>query len=223
MGDSHTETLARAASDRLLDRPALSTVVIGATAVGLRNPNSRTNAVEAFLQALTPFNPRKIPVIQLGEVDCGFVIWYRARKHGEPVEAQFAASLAAYAAFVDRLRALGYATVVLTGAALPTIRDGQDWGEIANARREVTATLAERTALTLRYNAGIAAIAAARDLPFVDLTPQTLDPATNTVAEDFRHPDPGNHHLHPARTAALWASQLNALDLPGARKLRISA
>lgn len=214
VGDSHVEGFSAAAERGLLARPALFTKVGGATAVGMRNPNSKTDALGAFRRALSPCNRHKTPVIQLGEVDCGFVIWYRAQKYGEDIDLQLAQSVDALFAFVDELLRMGYARVVLTGATLPTILDGQDWGEIAKARREVTAKLKDRTDLTLRYNARLRNGAAARGLPYIDLSHEVLDPRTGLVSQYFRHSDPRDHHLDPARIAPLWASALNALEAP---------
>lgn len=85
VGDSHLRGIRRAAERGLIKRGCVFTQVPGATAVGLRNPNSTTNALETFRAALLP-RRNVIPVIHLGEVDCGFVIWYRAEKYGESLE-----------------------------------------------------------------------------------------------------------------------------------------
>lgn len=211
IGDSHIDAIRRAAEQGLLNRPAAFKSVGGATAVGLRNPNSFSDALSRFRAEILPVRSDSIPVIQLGEVDCGFVIWYRAAKYGESIEQQMNDSLAAYFAFVDELRHHGYAQLVVTAPVLPTIRDGQDWGEVANARREVTATLKQRTDLTLRYIDGLKAGAQDRGLPFIDLTPDLLDKATGVLADAFRHPNPADHHLHPEKAAALWSDHLNRL------------
>ena len=42
--------------------------------------------------------------------------------------------------------------VICISAPLPTIRDGNDWGDVANARKHVSASQRERTALTLLFN-----------------------------------------------------------------------
>ncbi len=212
VGDSHIKSIRKAAQMGLLDWAAGMQVVEGATAVGLRNPNSVTDALNIFRSALIPAAPKTIPVIQLGEVDCGFVIWYRAMKYRESVSAQMAESLAAYFEFVDELLADGYENVVVTSPILPTIRDGQDWGDVANARREVTATLRDRTCLTIEYAEGLRRGAAARGQPFIDFSGDLLDPATGVLNEAFRHPNPADHHLHPAKSAQLWASHLNRLS-----------
>nr|WP_246329536.1 SGNH/GDSL hydrolase family protein [Chthonobacter rhizosphaerae] len=185
----------------------------GATAVGLRHPTSKTEALTIFRRALLPARPGVVPVFQLGEVDCGFVIWHRAAKYGESVEAQLDASVAAYITFVDELRAAGYPTVILTAATVPTIVDGaldrpESAGEVALLRASVTASLAERTALTARYNERLRSAAAARGLPFVDLTPDLIDPSTGVVADRFRHVRAEDHHLHPVEGGRLWARRL---------------
>ena len=38
--------------------------------------------------------------------------------------------------------------IVCISTPLPTIQDGNDWGDIANTRREVTTSQTERTELT---------------------------------------------------------------------------
>jgi len=212
VGDSHIAPFRWASESGLVDSPCLFTEVGGATAVGLRNPNSLTDAVGIFKKALLPMRGVARPVIQLGEVDCGFVIWYRAQKYGEGSDAQVEQSIAAYLEFVDELIVNGHTTIVISGATLPTIRDGQDWGEIANARREVTTTLLQRTELTLAYNAKLRAAARHRRLPFIDIAEKILDQGTRVVAEYFRHPDPNNHHLDPHKAGALWATELNGID-----------
>lgn len=42
--------------------------------------------------------------------------------------------------------------IVLTGAILPTIKDSQNWGDIASKRKEIKATKKERASLTIEYN-----------------------------------------------------------------------
>ena len=211
VGDSHVAPFRRASELGLIRRDCRFTAVGGATAVGLRNPNALTDAVGIFKAALLPASSSCIPVIQLGEVDCGFVIWHRARRNGEDVARQLEASVAAHLGFVDALVSGGYPSVVLTGATLPTIRDGHAWGEVANLRREVTASQAARTALTLDYNAMLREAAKERGLPYVDISDRILDRGSGVVDRAFCHPDPEDHHLHPERAAALWADGLNRL------------
>ncbi|WP_334175345.1 hypothetical protein [Pseudoxanthobacter sp.] len=213
-GDSHIAPFRKAVELGLLPPDTGLLEVRGATAMGLANRQSVTGALERFEAGLLPPRPGSLPVMQLGEVDCGFVIWYRAEKHHLPVADQMEKSIERYFAFADRLLAAGYPGVVITGATVPTIRDGQDWGEVAHLRREVQTTLVARTQLTLAYNARLRQGAAARGLPFVCIADQVLDPATGVVKDFYRRKNPLNHHLHAARAAELWAAALNALPLP---------
>jgi hypothetical protein len=210
-GDSHVGTFKYAADHGLIHEPCLFKVVNGATAAGMRNPNSLTNALLQFADVLLPPAAQVTPVMHLGEVDCGFVIWWRAQRYGESVERQLREAIVSQMTFVEKLLLAGYPQVVLTGATLPTIRDGQDWGEIANLRREVYATLAERTALTLEFNANLRSEAASRGQPFIDISRHLLDNNTGLIMERFRHPDPADHHLNPVVAAPLWADELNAI------------
>lgn len=213
IGDSHVSCFEHAFQRGYIKQRCRFTAVGGATAVGLRNPNSMTNAFEIFRSVLVPVNRGVIPVIQMGEVDCGFVIWWRAEHRGETVENQIEASTAAYFAFVDTLLGEGYPTIVITGATMPTIIDGQSWGNVANARREVRATLADRIALTRSYNTKLSNGATARNLPFIDIAAEVIDPLTSSVAPQFRHPDRNDHHLNPQTAGKLWANALNAIEL----------
>jgi hypothetical protein len=212
LGDSHVDYFSHAARRGYFGRRRYGACAIaGATAVGLRNPNGKTNAVAILTGYLTGLRPDAIVVVQMGEVDCGFVIWYRAEKYGDGIDRQMEESVAGYFSFVDHAIARGYRHVVVTGATLPTIADDQNWGEVANLRREVRATLAERTALTLRYNARLAEQASRRSLPFVDIAAELLDPQTGVVRREFLNPDPLNHHLDKERAALSWARALSPL------------
>lgn len=212
VGDSHVRVFRYANDMRWINRPCVYTEIGGATAVGLRNPNtSQTNAIGHYKDALIPLRTGISPVIHLGEVDCGYLIWYRAQKFDEPVDLQMSQSLQAYFEFVDTLKNAGYPEIVVTGASLPTIRDGTDWGQIQNLRREVTASLADRTALTLRYNERLKDGASKRGVQFIDIADALVDDRTGVIHEYYRHPDPADHHLHPERAGRLWAEKLNSL------------
>ncbi len=62
----------------------------GATAQGSVNPNSNTNALNIFRNKIHKINKTdyKYVIINLGEVDCGFVIWYRKKKYNISTEEQ---------------------------------------------------------------------------------------------------------------------------------------
>ena len=209
LGDSHLEVIPRYVAPRVT---AMFDIVQvwGATAQGLVNPNSSTDALRLF-QARLDRAPRwQTVLLELGEVDCGFVIWYRAEKKGLTVDDQLEVSLGNYLGFIDRQVASGFDVWVMS-APLPTIGDAQDWGEVANLRRMVGATQSERTALTLRYNELLQQACLARRVRFIDVSSEQLDLATGIIKPEFVHSDRLNHHLDDSSWGDLIVRELISL------------
>lgn len=217
-GDSHLEALKFAWDLRLLgaDR-AIFCIVPGATAVGLRNPNSVTNALEIYQTMAKEHRDATHALIHLGEVDCGFVIWWRSMKFGESVERQVDCSIEAYGKFVLDLYRRGLSRVCITGASLPTIRDHAEFGEVANKRREVSVSLAERTALTLDYNERLYQLARETGCEYFDISAGTMNRDDRVVSDHFRNEDPCDHHLDAGRSVGVWAYACNQFLSSGGR------
>lgn len=124
--------------------------VDGATVSGLDNPNSKTNAYEIFIEKINAADDFEKIVFLLGEVDLGFVIWYRATKYSTSIDEMLDRAVSNYLNLIEQA-SIKFPVLVLS-APLPTISDNNDWGEIANLRREVTASQKERTNLTIKFN-----------------------------------------------------------------------
>lgn len=211
LGDSHVKYFKHAAEHHLFaPRRMEAREVGGATAVGMRNPNAMTNAIGKFRDFMKGRDTRSIVVLQLGEVDCGYVIWYRAQKYDDSIESQLEASIATYFAYVDELRSAGFTRIVVTGATLPTITDSDQTGEVVVKRSGIAATQRERTDLTFRYNARLRDEAGRRGLCYTDVTDDVLDPATNLVRSAFRNRTPTDHHMNYPLAAAVWGARLDA-------------
>lgn len=191
-----------------------------ATGIGTGAP---TNAFETFRRFLRDLSRQSTLILQLGEAVCSFVIWYRAKLYNETVTDQLRASISAYIAFIHELRGQGFLDIVITGATLPTIRDGETVGAAAAMRREVTATLAERTKLTLDYNKALQNNAKELGLRYLDISADLLDPATKTIRAEYRNADPCDHHLDYQAAGALWAGKLRDLILLQASRRRFLA
>jgi hypothetical protein len=211
MGDSHVEMFQYIKGKKLLNEYAISTMMVpGATAQGMMNPYSKTNALESFKLSMDRRSYRCI-FIHLGEVDCGFVIWYRALKYNESVEFQLERSLTNYFEFVRYLLDLGHKDIALTGAVLPTIRENKSaWGEIASLRKEVEATQEERTELTLRYNSRLRDFAGKTGIGYIDITEHILNPETGLIADRFRNENRFDHHLSSEKAAPFWVREIKA-------------
>jgi hypothetical protein len=211
IGDSHIAALAQARVPGAWLRPF---GLGGATASGIRNPASQTRARELF-EARLALAPRwQHLLVGLGEVDCGFVIWHRAQRHGIGVSRQLGETLDSYAAFLAELRGSGFRSVSVLSATLPTVANYADahGNPGLRMRSAIEVPLAERTELTLAYNAALAERCAAIGAAFVDTTPEQLDPAMGLVRSSLALAD--DPHLDPAGYARILSRALRDERLP---------
>ena len=181
-------------------------MVMGATARGLANPFSQTNALNIFRRRLELAKAWQPVVLQLGEVDCGFLIWHQAQQLDEPVESLFEQTLENYAAFLREVRAGGFEQLFVLSVPLPTIAKAEAWKGRLHPRRSIDVAQRDRTDLTLRFNAELAR--RADGFTFLDVTEPTLDPATGLVAPGWVRSNPADHHLAPEPYGRLIADRL---------------
>ena len=141
----------------------------------------------------------------LGEVDTGFVIWYRAQKYQESVKAMTDRAINSYAKFL--LEVAARFNVLCISTPLPTIQDGNDWGDVANARREVTATQLERTSLTLEFNKKMQSFCRQQNIAYVMLDEVCLG-ADGLIRKEFLNRHPNDHHYDSDAYSALLIERL---------------
>jgi hypothetical protein len=211
-GDSHAKVFTEIGDRRLLPATWLDvTIVSGATALGLANPRSQTRALPSFERVIAKIPRDRHLLFMLGEVDCGFVIWYRAQTRGLSPMTELDRSIGNYVGFMERLLAAGRTKLVIAAVPPPTILSGEDWGEVAHLRRVVKASLEERTDLTITYNARLHAWADAHRCAFLNYEPEVLDPVRGVVSSAYRNRDPLDHHLATEPFASLVARHLRGI------------
>ena len=185
-------------------------IVHGATATGLANPNSKTRALTIFENHLKEkVNKDDYVVFQLGEVDCGFAIWYRAEKHDLSIQKQTQLAIDNYSSLIQKSRAINGKKTIICSAVLPTLHDGNVYGEVANLRKEVKANIKERTQLTLDFNRILKQLAEKNKLGFMDLDQYLFNKKTGFIHYKFLHKDPTNHHLNPSKLTKIISKELN--------------
>lgn len=211
LGDSHAAIFQQLQRERVLKKTRFVVVWIGgATARGLSNPNSVTNALRIF-RGLLRVVPRSVRVfLMLGEVDCGFLIWHNAETRGSSVEGEYARTQGAFDAFVEELVQQGR-RVVLVEVPLPTVEDYACWAGLESQRRTIKAPLTDRTALTSRFNMHVRALGATTGSAVLTYEERTIDSTTGLLLEEFRNPDPLNHHLAAEPFCRLLVAQLSQL------------
>lgn len=212
LGDSHTPIFQHPCFLQAFPTLHFEVVtVIGATASGLENPNTKTQAYPIFKEALAQAKAKSgadTVIVMLGEVDTGFVIWYRAQKYQESVSAMATRAISSYSKFL--LEVAAQARVICISTPLPTIQDGNDWGEIANARREVTATQRERTELTLQFNRQMQAFCQTHGIDHVMLDGASLGP-DGLVKQELMNRNANDHHYEPEVYARLLVEHLDGV------------
>jgi hypothetical protein len=206
LGDSHANVFRNWRFRLAMPRTSFKLCVVGgATVSGLENPNSKTQAGAQFEVALQQHTPTRI-ITLLGEVDTGFVIWYRAKKHQQSVESMLDLALTNYARLLESCQARAHTIVV--SAPLPTIQDGQNWGEIANLRRDIDTSLRERTDLTIEFNRRLGQLAATLNCDYLGLDADCLG-SDGLVSQAMLNRDPLDHHYSIAAYSQILAARLN--------------
>ncbi len=218
LGDSHAAVFDEIRRRRLLTGISLTVAAVpGATARGLANPNSSTDALARFEATLEAVPRSRRTLVMLGEVDCGFLCWYLAVQEHTTVDAQLQISWQRHRRYLEGLLAEGRRHLGVVSVVPPTVEDYTTWTGLANARRQVTASIEARAAATLAYNADLAVWAHDHGCPYLDLDPALVDPTTGIVRDEFRNPDPTEHHLNPGPLATLVADRFVELRWPDHR------
>lgn len=194
LGDSHAVVFSDARFRAEFPLHSFNVVAIGgATASGLENPNSKTQAAPIFMDAMKRSAASTV-IVLLGEVDTGFVIWYRAEKYQVSVSEMLQSALTSYQEFLRLLK--DERRVVCLSAPLPTITDGRDWGEVANARKNVRASQAQRTTLTIRFNEGMRSFCAKNGIGYLDFDGESIG-KDGLVDAKLLNSNPLDHHYEP--------------------------
>lgn len=187
-------------------------IVGGSTGYGLNKDRSSTDAYRKFLVALERYRDYDVVGIMLGEVDCCSALWLKAQATGQSPLDFLPLSLKGIERLVQAVHRSGRGQrVVLFGAILPTVQDHQVAHQDTLLRREVRASLRERTDLVLAFNARLQQLAAHVGAEYADITAETLDPVRGVVKDDMLITDRIDHHQSQSATAPFWAATLKRL------------
>ncbi len=183
-------------------------LVSGASATGLDNPGSVTQARQRFDETIARLRPGAAVLVSLGEVDVGFLAFARAQVSDTAPIDHAELAFDRYTAYLSGHVLARGARLLVLSASPPTIEDYASWAGLENKRRLVTASRAERAALTDVWNRRLGAWCAAAGAAWLDLTPHVTIPGSLQVRPEWVNPDPFDQHLHPRRHAELLAALL---------------
>lgn len=185
-------------------------VVHGATARGSINPNTSTNALNIYKQSLSKKDSDKV-LIMLGEVDCGYLIWYKSKFENIDPYIQMQDTIDKLFLFVKNevCEIYNNSDIIITGSPLPTIKDNTDKRYLAGARSEVDALLKDRMELTLEYNNRLRNISNENGYKYIEITDYILDKNMMVVKQEYLSENLYDHHLNPKKTISFWINGLN--------------
>lgn len=230
LGDSHASVFRNWHFVRTLPDVHFELCIVpGATASGLQNPNSKSQAHPRFLQSVSSKAFDAILVL-LGEVDCGCSVWRRAERDNQPVERILEGSISSYAAYLDEVHQAGIPLIVIS-APLPTVRDSDIREQVARRRHQIQASQLERTRLTVRFNRRIQRICSEKGIDYLNLDELCLG-EDGLIKPTLRHKNPFEHHYRQSEYARLLCTELmsfpavhtapEAGSASGARRAQVS-
>ena len=209
-GDSHTDVFRYVSikqSEYLFD----VILVGGATAQGSVNPMSKTNALSIFRDSISKMDLSSYDkvLVMLGEVDCGFLIWYRSNKYKISLDEQLNTSTKNLSEFLknDVSKNFNPNNIVICGAILPTIKDGVEFGDIANLRREVEVSQKDKTALTIKYNNILKSICNQNNYVYMDINNYIVG-VNGLIDDKYINEIPTEQHLPNEKVWKFWYDEI---------------
>lgn len=205
LGDSHAQIFSSRELRAAFPLYYFNVVAVhGATVSGLENPNSKTQAMPTFMDNFDRSKANTV-IVSIGEVDIGFVVWYRAEKYKTEVSSILDDVLRSYQKFL-LLLAKDH-RVFCVSVPLPTIKDGQEWGKVANARREVNASQRDRTKLTVRFNKSVSAFCEKEGIQYLNFDDESIGD-DGLVDVRLLNKIPTDHHYEPLAYVAMMVPKL---------------
>lgn len=181
----------------------------GATAQGAVNPNSKTDALNIFFAKINNTNADKL-MIMLGEVDCGFLIWVRSKRHNINIDEQLNNSVNNLFQFLNDVKTnKNYKSedIIILGAPLPTIKDSTDKKFLNGARSEVDVSQLTRTIKTIEYNNLLKNKCNEYGYKYIDITNYIISD-DGIVSDKYLNDNPNDHHLDNEKTYNFWITKL---------------
>jgi hypothetical protein len=209
-GDSHTQVFNYINDKQICDVKFIVTRVDGATAMGMVNPNSHTNALPKFLSEIEKISKIKCLIFLLGEVDCGFLIWHRNQSLGLDINKQLKKSVENYSFFLKKILMKGYKNIFVISSPLPSIKDEYIDQQTTELRRHIIIPLSTRTELSLKYNKELKIICLDNNVNYIDLDEDLYDTENKILKQKYFDEDPLEHHLNSRIYSNLILTHLQA-------------
>jgi len=211
LGDSHSEVWSFIKKRNLCSDVTFNIkTVAGATAYGCGNPNSKTESYKIFKETIKQNTDSDYVMIMLGEVDCGFLIWYKSQTLNIDVPTILKQTIDKYQEFIQDVVQEYFLPeqIILLDSSLPVIKDQTDKKFLTGARSQVSASISDRIDLTLEFNLVLNDLALKFGYNRLGITEHILDKDLKQVHSKFLKDDPYDHHVSSKAVAKIWSSEL---------------
>lgn len=196
VGDSHSEIF----SYSKLNLEFHSTIffsyaVNGATATGIRNPVSKTNARNKILFYLKMI-PRSVNIFtSFGEVDCGFLFWYKNQKYKLKLETQVEKAFGNYVKFINYVKKIGFNSIGIYNIPLPTLDYYNPVTYKWSLRKLVKVNIENRANVTSNFNKKLKLLCKDNGYKFIDTNKTIFNRNKRRVYEKYINKDMNDHHI----------------------------
>lgn len=179
LGDSHTDVFKYCNYINTLSKFDIVRMR-GATAYGLKNPNSKTNAFNIYCHKLSETPKHKKIIIMLGEVDCGTLLWLRTKKYNISQEEQINISIDNLLNFIENKIVNQYEyekkDIIVCGVTLPTVEKcNRKYYNINHLRRNIDISKEEHTKSVLIFNEKLKQKCKESNYNYIDITKHIID------------------------------------------------
>jgi hypothetical protein len=215
IGDSHTNIFTNKNIKNAL-RGKTSTVlsVNGATARGIQNPDSKTNARKLFIRLLTLANRKSPIIIGLGEVDCGFLVWYKSKRNKTSAQSELIKSIENYKRFLLRIKIkMGFNNLIVYNVVLPSVKKYDPIIYKWSPRKNIHIGIKKRTGITQHFNKEIKKFCNMNNIKFIDLDKYLLNKKTGIINEKFVNKKTNDHHLNPELLSKILVKEFIKLNI----------
>jgi len=209
LGDSHTMYAEHAKNNGLFNAENDINIIkcSGATTHGLGNPKSKTQGRNTFKENIKKHKP-DVTIFHMGEVDCGYVIWYWAQNKNISIHEQLYISIDNYFNFVSEFTR-DVKHVAITSATPPSITDDDAKlpGSVSDVRGDISASQLERTQLTQEFNKECEKRCESFGYTYIPLYDGML--SNGVIDKKYQTRKKMDHHFNSSMMAPIWAKHIN--------------
>ena len=210
LGDSHAGVFEEMFNQGYFKKNFVSCEIVGgATAYGINNAQSLSQAHTKFKKAVKRFHYCETVAIMLGEVDCSIALWVIAEKNQQSPDDLLDHIVDKVNQFLKQH--LNNKKIIILAASLPTVFDHQIDDQVYLPRKGKQYPHQQRTKLVISLNQKLDEMARQNGYAYLDITDAILDKKTGLISTDYVKQDMIDHHLSFSTTYDLWQQQFESL------------